>query len=73
MCAILGTRNQITPMRILHVITYFMCSIDGQIRREQTAQLSRNRKLSVIGCERILKRADPSAIVTRVETIIDER
>ena len=60
-------------MKILHVITYSTRSIDGQIRREQTAQLIRSRWVSIIGCERILKRSAPSAIVTRVDTLIDER
>ena len=60
-------------MKILHTVTFSTCSANGQIRREQTMQFSRNRRLSVIGCEQILKRLDPTAIVTRVETLIDER
>jgi len=60
-------------MKILHCITYSTRSADGQIRREQSTQLTRRHRLTVLGCERLLKRSDPSAIVTRVETFVDAR
>lgn len=60
-------------MKILHRITYSTRSMDGQIRREQSTQLTRQRRLTVLGCERLLKRSDLSAIVTRVETFVDAR
>jgi len=58
--------------KILNTITYNTRDGYGQ-RREWTTQITASRKLGTIEAERILKRSAPSAIVTRVDTLIDER
>ena len=59
-------------MKILNTITYTTRDGNGQ-RHEWTVGIQSPRKLSVIDAEKILKRNAPSAIVTRVETLIDSR
>ena len=59
-------------MKILNTITYTTRDGNGQ-RHEWTVGIRSSRKLSVIDAEKLLKRDAPSAIVTRVETLIDSR
>ena len=59
-------------MKLLNTITYTTRDGNGQ-RHEWTVGIQSSRKLSVIDAEKILKRDAPSAIVTRVETLIDSR
>ena len=42
-------------------------------RHEWTVVIQSSRKLGVIEAEKILRRESPSAIVTRVESVIDSR
>ena len=59
-------------MKILNTITYTTRDSNGQ-RHEWTVGIQSSRKLGVLEAEKILKRDAPSAIVTRVETLIDSR
>ena len=59
-------------MKIINSITYTTIDGNGQ-RHEWTIRVQSPRKLSVLGAEKILKRDTPSAIVTRVESLIDSR
>jgi len=59
-------------MKILNSITYTTIDGNGQ-RHEWTTQIAASRKLGTIDAEKILKRESPSAIVTRIETIVDTR
>jgi len=59
-------------MKILNHITYTTKDGYGQ-RREWTTQITASRKLGTIAAERLLKRSAPSAIVTRIDTLIDSR
>ena len=56
-------------MKTLNTITYTTRDGNGQ-RHEWTVGIQSSRKLSVIDAEKILKRDAPSAIVTRVETLM---
>ena len=60
------------PMKILNTITYTTRDGNGQ-RHEWTIGIRSPRKLGVIEAEKLLKRKSPSAIVTRVESLIDSR
>jgi len=64
--------TRINHMKILNTITYTTRDGNGQ-RHEWTVGIRSSRKLSVIDAEKILKRESPSAIVTRVESLIDSR
>lgn len=62
-------------MKLLNVITatVMVTHSSGATLIEKSYHLARSRKLSVLGAQRILRKANPSVIVTRVETFIDER
>ena len=59
-------------MKILNAITFTTRDGNGQ-RHEGTVRIQSSRKLGVLEAEKILRRDAPSAIVTRVETLIDSR
>ena len=52
--------------------TLYLHDGNGQ-RHEWTVGIQSSRKLGVIEAEKLLKRESPSAIVTRVESVIDSR
>ena len=59
-------------MKILNTVTYTTRDGNGN-RHEWTVGIQCSRKLGVIEAEKLLKRESPSAIVTRVESVIDSR
>ena len=59
-------------MKILNTITYTTRDGNGQ-RHEWTIGIQSSHKLGVLEAEKILRRDAPSAIVTRVESLIDSR
>ena len=59
-------------MKILNTITYTTRDGNG-MRHEWTIGIRSPRKLGVIEAEKLLKRESPSAIVTRVESLIGSR
>ena len=59
-------------MKILNTVTYTTRDGSGQ-RHEWTVEIQSSRKLGVLEAEKILRRESPSAIVIRVETLIDSR
>ena len=59
-------------MKILNTVTYTTRDGNGK-RHEWTVGIQSSRKLGVIEAEKLLKRESPSAIVTRVESVIDSR
>ena len=66
-------------MNILNVVTYSARSIDGK-SYEATFNFNRSRKLTVIGAQRLVRKAFRAAkqahgnlIVTRVESLVDAR
>ena len=68
----LNTQRHHHMKKILNHITYTTRDGYGQ-RREWTTQITASHKLGTIEAEKILKREAPSAIVTRIETLIDSR
>jgi hypothetical protein len=60
-------------MSILNVITATVAHCSNVIAIETTYHLTRSRKLTVRGAQRILRKTNPSVIVSRVQTFIDER
>jgi hypothetical protein len=61
-------------MKLLHMITYTVpSSTDSRTLIESSTSLIRHRRLTTLGCERMLRRTNPLARIIKVEVMIDER
>ena len=63
-------------IKILHNITYTVPCTNLNARVECSSQLTRKHRLTANGCQRILRRIQPEVeglVVTRLETMVDER
>jgi len=57
-------------MTITHTVTYTLDGRPAFGRIENQTRITRSHRLTYRGCERIIRRDCPGAIVTRVETMI---
>ena len=59
-------------MSIVNIIHYTRYSVTDNAAVEHHTWFLRDRKLTVTGAQRILRRIHPGAVVTRVETFLAE-
>lgn len=67
MTRLFSCKLQHHTMKILHNITFTINRV------EHTARLTRRRRLTCAGAQRIIRRVAREAIVTRIDTMVDAR